>query len=191
MRSKKEIRAQIRFEIKKRALTKPLVYETLLDNLCNFSVLEAVDLLVAFSAIGHEPDLTPFLKSWLFDKRKLLMPRFDNESSAYELAEISDFEQDMVLGFYDIKEPSITLKKVIPPVNSSKVWLIPGLAFSESGARLGRGAGYYDRLLQGTSGPKVGICLEYQLVDEIPVLEYDVNMDYIVTETRIIKCRNL
>ena len=68
------------------------------------------------------------------------------------------------------------------------IWLVPGLAFSEDGARLGRGGGYYDRLLNGADGIKVGLLFECQLAAQIPVMDYDIRMDYLLTEARIINC---
>jgi 5-formyltetrahydrofolate cyclo-ligase len=67
--------------------------------------------------------------------------------------------------------------------------LIPGLAFSESGMRLGRGKGFYDQYLAHYSGIKVGVCFSDQIVDLVPAEKHDVNLDYIVTEKKWIKCK--
>lgn len=67
--------------------------------------------------------------------------------------------------------------------------LIPGLAFSESGMRLGRGKGFYDQYLAHYGGIKVGVCFSDQLLDLVPTEKHDVNLDYIVTEKKWIKCK--
>ena len=66
--------------------------------------------------------------------------------------------------------------------------LVPGVAFAPSGARLGHGKAYYDRMLARLAsrvGCKVGICMEYQMVPTVPITENDVNMDMVVTERAV------
>lgn len=63
--------------------------------------------------------------------------------------------------------------------------IVPGLAFDQNGARLGRGKGYYDRFLQ--SHPQslvVGICADFQLKNRIPVEKHDVLMDFMCSPSR-------
>ena len=62
--------------------------------------------------------------------------------------------------------------------------LVPGLAFSRNGYRLGRGGGFYDRLLAGRArdAVKVGVGFELQLTDDIPRAEHDVILDRVITD---------
>ncbi len=73
--------------------------------------------------------------------------------------------------------------------SSGLLWLIPGVAFDLRGNRLGRGGGYYDRLLAGAEGTRVGVAFEWQLVQEIPTAGHDVRVHGIVTEKRWLDCR--
>lgn len=80
---------------------------------------------------------------------------------------------------------SISSDSSIWSSDSQAVVLIPGLAFDMRGGRLGRGKGYYDRFLaqyQSSIVAKVGICLDFQLVDEVPTGATDILVDYICTE---------
>lgn len=66
--------------------------------------------------------------------------------------------------------------------------IVPGVAFTGSGARLGHGKGFYDRLLARLGARvrcKMGLCLDFQVVQAIPVTEWDVGMDVVVTEDRV------
>lgn len=65
-------------------------------------------------------------------------------------------------------------------------FLVPGVAFSRKGQRVGRGKGFYDRALKGTRGLKVGLCYSYQMFNELPVEEHDVLMDVVVTDQEIL-----
>lgn len=59
--------------------------------------------------------------------------------------------------------------------------VVPGVAFDRQGNRLGRGRGYYDKILKETRvAKKVGICFDFQFVEEVPVDELDVRMDVVI-----------
>jgi 5,10-methenyltetrahydrofolate synthetase len=189
MKSKSELRQQIKKQLAAMGMTQPSVSQGLLRNLRNFQELWAVRTLAGFLAIGHEPDLSPLFQDWLSDGRCLLLPRYNSISRCYELAEVADLERDTLKGHYGILEPAPLLSKVILSSHLPAAWLVPGLAFSQDGSRLGRGAGYYDRLLGASTSLKIGVCRDCQLVPEIPVQLHDVQMHYIITETRIIKCQ--
>ncbi len=73
-------------------------------------------------------------------------------------------------------------------VDDCDVVIVPGLAFTTAGDRLGYGAGYYDRLLQKCSAPKIGIAFACQIVPTLPTEPTDIKMDFIVTETETFCC---
>ena len=83
------------------------------------------------------------------------------------------------------REPPKENKNVAP-----EVLVIPGLGFDKRGNRLGRGKGYYDRYLSKNNVVKIGICFHEQLVDEIPIEEYDVLMDFIITDKTVLELNN-
>ena len=60
--------------------------------------------------------------------------------------------------------------------------IVPGIAFDWNNNRLGHGKAYYDKFLPGTRAFKIGVCFDFQLLDEIPVTETDVKMDLVVTD---------
>lgn len=69
-------------------------------------------------------------------------------------------------------------------VDSSEIdmFLVPGLAFSKQGYRLGYGKGFYDRYLKGIDKPKIGVAFDYQILDEIPFHDEDQKMTSLVSE---------
>lgn len=69
--------------------------------------------------------------------------------------------------------------------------LVPGLAFDRRGGRLGRGRGFYDRALTGYGGMKVGIAFSCQILDGIPLEDWDLEMDAIITERSVISCKGV
>ena len=60
---------------------------------------------------------------------------------------------------------------------------MPGVAFDRKGNRMGRGRGFYDRMLKSTPNAlKFGVAFDFQLLDDIPVEPHDVKMDRVITE---------
>lgn len=89
-------------------------------------------------------------------------------------------DQSMQLGPFGIKEPTGT---VFPPAEYGQITLaiVPGMAFDCEGYRLGRGRGYYDKLLPLLSHAwKMGICWDFQLLENIPCEPHDVKMDCVI-----------
>ena len=91
-----------------------------------------------------------------------------------------------ITGPYGISEPD---PESWIHTNLSEVDLavVPGLAFDLKGKRLGRGKGFYDRLLGHPSfrGVKVGLAWDWQIVGEVPIESHDSLMDFVVTPTKI------
>ena len=65
--------------------------------------------------------------------------------------------------------------------------LVPGIAFDESGNRLGQGGGWYDRVLaEAPRALKIGVAFECQIVAQLPRESHDVRMDFVITERRCV-----
>lgn len=86
--------------------------------------------------------------------------------------------QDLVTGSYNIGEP---VGERFTDYAAIDLAVIPGVAFDLAGNRLGRGKGYYDRLLPLLPAFKAGICFPYQLVEEVPAESFDICMDTVIT----------
>ena len=74
-------------------------------------------------------------------------------------------------------------------ISSIELIVVPGVAYDRCGNRVGRGKGFYDRLLASTHATKVGVGYDFQLVDDIDSEPHDVVMDLVVTEHEIIRVR--
>jgi 5-formyltetrahydrofolate cyclo-ligase len=80
-------------------------------------------------------------------------------------------------GAFGILEPT---GEVFLDYNQIELAIVPGMAFDKAGHRLGRGKGYYDRLLPNLHCPKIGLALPCQIADEIPTEEWDIFMDEVI-----------
>lgn len=100
---------------------------------------------------------------------------------------------DLVFGIFGLLEPSPDCPEV--PPHAIDVFMVPGLAFDRRGARVGYGGGYYDELAayvrahpDATAARFVGFAFGFQLVDACPAGEWDVPLDCIVTDDRVVYC---
>lgn len=86
-------------------------------------------------------------------------------------------------GMYGIIEPDTASPEVLP--EDIDYAIIPGRAFGKNGERLGRGKGYYDRLLARCNCPTIGLCYDAQVFADIPMSEHDKYLTYIITPTTV------
>ena len=119
---------------------------------------------------------------WEKAPRDFLYPRVDGER--IRLLPVRDPAELLQPGHgLRFREPPLVDEDVATP----QVVLVPGLAFTRNGRRLGRGGGYYDRLLAGLPPEtvRIAICFTFQLVDELPMEPHDERVHAVATEAAI------
>lgn len=136
-----------------------------------------VSHLAGYAALGREIDVRLYLERSLKAGVSIYLPRVTGPGQM-EFCEVRDFDE-LEPGAFGIDEPRG------PSVDSEmiEIFLVPGLAFDTKGGRLGFGKGFYDRALPPSGEAKlVGVCYQWQLVEEVPVETHDRSMDAVVTE---------
>ncbi|MDR0787786.1 MAG: 5-formyltetrahydrofolate cyclo-ligase [Gemmatimonadota bacterium] len=115
---------------------------------------------------------------------QVVYPRCLPETRAMSLHSVETPEL-LLPGFGGIREPSEECP--LTPLAAIDVIFVPGLAWDDTGHRLGRGAGYYDRLfaLPGKQPFRVGLFFGIQQMPVIPVDSWDVSLDAVVTENGV------
>jgi len=142
--------------------------------------------IALYKAIAGEVDLEClFSACWDQDKRTFI-PVFDRALKAYKMAEITA-ETRYITGHYGIQEPETPS---LVPIDDIDLIILPGVAFDTNGNRLGRGGGYYDRMLDGFSGKTVAAAFEFQLISNIPNESHDMPVNCIVTESKVVDVCN-
>ena len=153
-------------------------------HLSGWEPFRSASAVAAFAAFGAEPELLPLAreKTWF-------LPRYSRDSGRYELVEIRDTECDLALGKYGIREPRPELAALPEERWKELLFLIPALACDRFGVRLGRGGGYYDRMLEHAGGAVVAVVYGCQLSDEpLPCEAHDRRVAWIVTESGVTDC---
>ena len=141
--------------------------------------------ILGYLPLKDELDLSPALESALSAGKTVALPRYIPEQDNYCAALVSESFAGLSPGAFGIREPSAAA--AIMPLNQLDFILVPGVAFEPSGRRLGRGKGFYDRLLANVNSAdciKCGIAADEQIVTGIPAEPHDVPMNLIITPTR-------
>jgi len=143
--------------------------------------------VLLYYPLQRELDLRPVLREALSSGRTVALPRYRPSQNDYEAAAIAHEERDLQPGWSGIPEPRPTCPAV--PLNQLDLVLVPGVGFDSDGRRLGRGKGFYDRLLATVRGIRCGVAVDWQLVDVIPTQPHDEPVNCILMPTRWIACR--
>ena len=152
----------------------------------NWRVFASAPAVAAFAAFGAEPDLLPLAgaKPWY-------LPRYSTERSAYTLVRVRDLDADLVRGKYGIWEPRPELPELPEARWRELLFLVPAVACDRCGVRLGRGGGYYDRILSAPECRAAAVVYECQLsASALPCEAHDRRMDWVVTENGVTECGN-
>ena len=143
--------------------------------------------ILFFAPLPNELDVWPMLELALATGTNCALPFFDAEKKSYGAKLLKNLAADIVLGKFGVREPAAHCEEI--PLNQFDLVLVPGLAFDLSGNRLGRGKGFYDRILAEASGIKCGVCHNFQLLEKIPTEAHDAKVDFIFTPARGVRSR--
>lgn len=169
MKSKAELRAAAKTELGRMTDSARAKASA---RLCHRLMNETAPSLGIYLPLPDEPDLTEAYRMLLEQGRSLAMayPSDGPHWSFHQIERLKIETRDR----YGIPYPQAGPE--VRPDDLDMI-LVPGVAFTREGKRLGRGKGIYDRLLAGTTARKIGICFECQLVDDLPLEATDVRMD--------------
>jgi len=135
---------------------------------------QSAKTVLAYWSLPDEIFTHDFVKKWFLSKR-LLLPLVVGDR--LQLSVFSGPQSMVETPPYGILEPT---GEELVDVSEVDIIIVPGLAFDEHGNRLGRGKGYYDKLLTDAKAYKVGVCFQIQCLSNVPVDHYDVPVDKVV-----------
>jgi len=128
----------------------------------------AAGVVCAYASFGSEFDSAAFCSDVVASGKRLLLPRINRAARMLELREVGKLDSDLVAGVWGIREPAERCP-IVPP-SAVEFLLVPGVAFTAAGGRLGYGGGFYDRLLAGLNAktPRIAAAFDLQIVESIP-----------------------
>lgn len=139
------------------------------------------DRILMYHSLPDELSTHRFLDKW-HDRKRFYLPRVNGVN-----LEILPYDESRLeIGAFHIEEP--TGNDTVSP-DEIELVIVPAVAYNKKGNRLGRGRGFYDRLLASTKATKVGVGYEFQMVEKIPAEPHDVKMDMVITQKTIVRIK--
>ena len=142
-----------------------------------------------YNPIQNEVETGEIRDHALVTGKNVFFPRFGLKDSL-ELIKIES-ETEFSQGRFGVLEPT-GKRRLAGRDQEELVVFVPGVAFDLSGNRLGRGKGWYDRLIKELGGAiLVALAYDFQIVDEVPAEEWDQRVHYVITERSVVDCRSM
>lgn len=172
-----EMKRRLRDELISRPHPPVDVRARVVDHVARWLEERRPELVVGFLAMGDEIDMTPLVE-------RLPGIRFAlTRTAPGSQLTVHDFASPRELHRFGFEQPAAG-SPPLSPVDVDVV-LVPGLAFGLDGARLGRGAGYYDRFLQGLDADTVALTTTDRIRTDIPLEPHDARVGWIATEAGV------
>lgn len=176
---KHEIRKKIKsMRMMLSELEKSSAAEEVFSQLEKTAAFIMADKILMYHSLPDELSTHAFLDKWS-SRKSFFLPRVNGVN-----LDILPFDRSRLeLGAFHIEEPQGDC--TVDPADIELI-IVPAVAYDRNGNRLGRGKGFYDRLLATASATKIGVGYDFQLVDEIPAEPHDVPVDMVITQTSYI-----
>jgi 5-formyltetrahydrofolate cyclo-ligase len=184
---KKKWRSEIlnrRNQLQPEAITEKSM--AILENLKAFEEALAGKTAMIFIDFGKEVRTRPLIDYLKTLDCRVVIPRVDLEQKTMQLYPYTSHE-DLEPSGFGILEPVENPALILSPL-SLEVVITPGVVFDLMGYRIGYGGGFYDRLFAVTGDKvlKIAIGFDLQVVEEVPRDRYDLPVDHLITESRIL-----
>jgi 5-formyltetrahydrofolate cyclo-ligase len=186
-----QTKPQLRIEMKARRAAMPTDEVTRASDIIRRYTLDLTQLREARSvftyvSIHNEPDTRHLIRDLLAAGKRVSVPRIDPAGlmRAHLIASLDDL-QPPGPGQFNLPVPAPDS----PIETHPRVILVPALAFTESGHRLGMGGGHYDRYIaQHPDTVAIGLCYDWQIMDSLPTETHDQPVNKLVTDARVLSC---
>lgn len=170
---------RLRGEMRRVLATECKTERPCLPSLTGSPLWSATSCILLYAPLPDEPDMTPLESAPVSAGKRFVYPRVAGDIlELYERTPTSRW----ITGPYGLTEPDPDTWIAVGP-DAPDCALVPGLAFDARGYRLGRGKGYYDRLLGSPlfRGIRIGVAWRRQIIDRVPAEEHDIPMDWLLT----------
>ena len=159
-------------------------------HLLQLSDYRQAGMVLGYMNFGAEFASELWIQQLIAEGKKLALPRVNHHTGQLDLYWVDDLETQLAPGLWGIREPVVERCERLDTLNEVEFVLLPGVAFTRNGARLGYGGGFYDKLLaRMTHQPTLAAAaFGLQIVEQIPQEATDVKIEWIITEQETIDC---
>ena len=173
-------RAQFAVHLAEHLTERENLQQDLAEQLRQICIQTKAQRVACYLPFGGEPDTSLFNK-WAMDVQlELLLPVANPDHTMHWVAFDGVSTKASIFGFAEPHGPTVELEPV-------DLIIVPALAVDQSGNRLGKGKGYYDRALTATAAPVVAVVYEHELLEALPAEPHDRAVDFVVTPEQTLK----
>lgn len=166
------------------------------ERLIQLPEYQQANTVLGYINFGTEFESSLWVVRALAEGKRLALPKVNHHTNQLDLYWVDDLESQLAMGLWGIREPIVERCEKLDKLNDIEFILLPGVAFSRDGARLGYGKGYYDKLLARLSNEGgvahspalVAGAYSMQFVERIPQEATDRKVEWLVTESETIDC---
>ncbi len=153
------------------------------DNLRKVDFFRNAKNIGAYYSIGSEVKTHDILQELLRSEKEVSLPKIAKKDLVFKkIHSLSDLEE----GNFSVMEP----KDYCEEVKKIEVIIVPAIALTRDGHRLGYGFGYYDRYLSGKKSKTIALGYSKQIIKSFPYSDHDIRIDCIVTEDQVIMSKD-
>lgn len=179
---KKQLRKQIRERKKEFSLPEKIkLSEPIFEKIEKEELFKEAKVVLLYYSMDDEVYTHDFVEKH-YKTKTILLPCVDGDDLI--LRQYLGIESMKAGEQFGILEP---VGKEFNDLEKIDLMIIPGVAFDKEKNRLGRGRGFYDRLLKTVNATKIGVCFDFQVVEQVPTEDFDVKMDVVISTTNIYK----
>ena len=159
--------------------------EHIVQRVLTFHGYKNADSLFIYLSTTKEPETDRIIDHALRSDKKVFVPKClaGNRMKAVQIHSADEYR----LNRFNIREP--VCSDETEESESLDLIVVPCVSANDHGARIGHGGGYYDRFLAQTNAMKLCLCYDALLSAEVPQTPHDVPMDYLITESKTVRCR--
>lgn len=157
----------------------------ILDRLFHTLEYQRAEEIFTFVSFGNEVDTHNLIRNAFLSNKRVFTPKIIKKG-IMEFYQIHAME-DLAPSKLGILEPSSQILGKLNKEKRNQLMIVPGVAFDKACNRLGYGGGYYDRYFAKNLDcqvRRIALCYELQMLQEVPVDEYDQKVDKIITQKR-------
>ena len=164
--------------------------EAISAHIVKLEIYRQASTILGYMNFGAEFASELWIQQVLADGKKLALPRVNRHTNQLDLYWVDDLENQLAAGLWGIREPIVERCERLNRLNEVEFVLLPGVAFTRDGARLGYGGGFYDKMLTHmTHRPALAAAaFALQIVEQIPQEATDVKVEWIITDQETIAC---
>jgi 5-formyltetrahydrofolate cyclo-ligase len=147
--------------------------------------------IACYVSKDSEVDTRPLIRKALDNNKRVLVPVVKKGDIDLFFSEIKDLGKELAPGSFNIPEPKLEYLRP-ESLDAIDLMFVPGIVWDKEGYRLGWGRGYFDRVLKTLPEHmrSIGLSFNLQLVNRVPRDQFDLPVNTVVTESRVVRCHS-